>query len=574
MNAAQQTAVDSDHPLIVTVATAGSGKTETLCNRIVRLSERHSTGEMVAITFTNAAADELRARMAKKGVTSALKYAGTLHGFMLRLLQADWWRIGGPKKIVVVDKQQEMAILEKALEELNYKGSQKGVEDLAKVYYQRTAEYDRSTMNKEQLVVLRWSYLMEENGMLTFDSILFYGLRLLRAMQKDESLRARNFIQFLFVDEYQDSGTLDGLIYKLLPVKNRFFVGDPDQAIYGFRGGTPANLLEVANAETSQLVMLEDCYRCDNAITVAAQNLINHAKARVPKETRSQTGQSGLVTMIVCPAEAQEEAFLAMQCQYALKEGRSVAVLCRTNNMVGYYDTALRKWGVPIQKVQQAQMPKDYAEAIKLMQLLANPANDMLAYQFLAGTRGKAYADSMKQKAALEMKSINAVTLNLPRSVRGAEVPDMLRNCGIGIEAIGVVRMALDRVGNDASIGDLVNYLFMAKGEEVVVGEGVTVCTVHKAKGREWDAVIIPAMEDGNYPHKQAEDLEEERRMMFVAITRARHNLFFTTVEARMCPYKGVPITKQPSVFIDELKRGQPFGWQERKIVAPTPEQW
>ncbi len=256
MTDSQKLAIESDHQNILVIAGPGSGKTAVIVARIQRLiASGHAAKGMVAITFTNSASGELMRRL--PGV--ALGYVGTLHGFVLHLLK----RSGLYDGWAVIDRDESEAELRKVLDK---KARITEVRELIKLGPKHAAAALCGKNRPSALCACAYFQHLEQNGLLDFDGILRAG----------ESFIANsivNGIDFLFVDEFQDTGTLDARIYELLRpfVGNWFVVADSDQSIFGFRGSQVRNVLDLAKRKSTLLIRLEECFRFGPAIAKAAK---------------------------------------------------------------------------------------------------------------------------------------------------------------------------------------------------------------------------------------------------------------------------------------------------------------
>ncbi len=537
----QIVAASSESPLTLAIAGPGSGKTATLVSRIRRLVDSGQDPRgFVVITFTNAAANELRGRLSLGSAGDLLGYCGTLHGYLLSLITRRGGLIGFSGRPTVLSEEQAQSLLDQVCREQNYKGTKEALE--AEIALGPTVSPKPLLIGKSKarVVALDYSRRLQQGNLLTFDTILHNGLRLVRKIGHDLGTH-------LFVDEFQDSSLMDAAIYKALPFPFKFYVGDPDQAIYGFRGGDVGNILGLAETTECKTVLLEQNFRSDFLICQAAQKLIEHNKARSQKKTVSVSARMGIVGCKGHRSPLDEASWIAARLSDLDPE--QSAVLVRTNHLVRTLSAALESRGVMVAKRESKKRPQDWKICRALVALLNDPENDLLARWYLELSRGEETARAASIKAAASGISINSFYLRIPK-IELEDLPEVLAKAGIGRESTGDLSKAIADLPPGSTIGDLV--LFLAQEEQAgqQVGQGVTVTTMHSAKGREWDNVFMPAFEQETIPGTA--NIEEERRLAYVGMTRARHRLFLSWCEHREPAFtRGfMPVT--PSQFIKE----------------------
>jgi DNA helicase-2/ATP-dependent DNA helicase PcrA len=583
-NPAQREAITTDAPSVLVLAGPGSGKTATTIERIRRLlSEGVKPDEIVALTFTNAAAREMEKRLtppepesvkAVKYVLGAenmaplpirLGHCGTLHSFCLRLLREHGEFMGYGARLSVISPESAADLLASKAATLGVKTSLKDLLALkAKGRPARGVRLDPTTT-----AVAAYFDELKENGVVDFDVILSEGLELIRAAKLSNGWR------YLFVDERQDSSALDSAIYDALPIPNKFSVGDPDQAIYSFRGGVVGAFVEKARDCETKVIKLESNYRSREEICNLAQRLIEHNRNRVAKRTISEQGPGGEIELIPCETEGDEIGMIARRIRTILsfnppEKAKEIAVLARTNAIATSIRKTLAATGLPVVQREVSDLPRDWPFARALVELLANPENDALAFFYLVALYRKKgatekdardAAHAVRKAAATAGKSINAANLHIEAGAWASDAVEHARKFGVSAESAMLLAEKLKELPFGARAVDLALVLAEVKDNVREGGEGVTVTTIHGAKGREWDVVFLAGFEDEVIPsHRRIADqdkanatIEEERRLAYVAVTRARKALIISHSASRVSPWGQIQ-RHTPSRFIEEMK--------------------
>lgn len=555
----QLAAFKSTSPLTFVIAGAGSGKTRTLIWRIQHLIEHLNVdpSQIVSITFTNAAAKEIQERIEERKL-GKLGFIGTLHSFMLRLLRENAHLVGYKPTINVLDEEESESFRVKIEADLKYNGTQAALtEAIAK-----GPPPANERLSKERLVAAAYYKALKSANLMTFDSILIYGRHLLQTMKSnydnpqklsrsyDLTHPTLDYDHFL-IDECQDSSKLDFEIYGSL-VGDRYFTGDTDQAIFGWRGGDVAQCLKIASV--SKVFLLEENFRCGERICEAAQRLIEHNKTRYPKTTMSRTGFPGAVEVRSYSDPNVEAAGIANTIANTDIYRDQIAVLVRTNDLVKEYANHLRSVGIPISERIVKERPQDFWKAKLLLAFLNNPDDDYVAEKWLnVSESNPAVKEEIRTSAAKQFTTINQYRYKLPNNLSTYAVAAHLGVSDISNESGEMICKLAERLPNDSTIADLILAIgSQDEGEEI--GHGVTVTTIHASKGREWSLVFLPAFEQQIIPsERKSMDLEEERRLAYVAMTRAKSSLVISHARVRV-PKFGRPVHQAtvPSQFIAE----------------------
>lgn len=569
LNSQQRAAVESTAKKILVVAGPGSGKTATLTARIVHLIQSGTpASRIVAITFTNAAADEIQRRVdaslggaGPDGVpvqTVKLGFIGTIHSYAMNILRQHGSVINLPPRLSVMDEVQADEALMATAKLLHYKGTKTALEEAVKDRLEdlfRLSETTRpNNLSPAQLVAYEYFVQMLHDGCLSFDAIVGFAKPVLEACAGNMA------VEELLVDEYQDCSNLTDWICKALPGR-KFFVGDPDQAIYGFAGGNVQNIVGLANDKEWATFILEDNYRSVRPICEAATRLIERNMNRVRKVVRPVPRPPDKVWPVKFfhfSTPASEVAFIVAELRVALHTGKTCAVLARSNYVANATAIALEAAGIPLRKKERLVKPADWMLARRFVALAANPDNDTLAHRFLADTKGQKFADKVRLEAAEAGRTINGHLMKLPDNLDLSTLPQIFQSIGISADSAKLVEKARETLRPEDGAAELCIALGNPELHYKEVGDGraVVVTTMHSAKGREWDWVFIVGADEQVIPGTTTEGpkVQEERRLMFVAATRPRERLVVTSAMTRTRgDWQKRPEAAQPSRFCYEL---------------------
>lgn len=554
----QAAAATSPAKKILVLAGPGSGKTFTTVERIDRLiREGVNPREIIAMTFTNAGARELEARIARKAFEfhgqketdtvpppPRLGFTGTLHAFGLKMLKRHGTAYGYGAKLSIIGEETANELLLSVAARLFCKAP---LEQLQRTRARLAPIIPRPT--PEEIVVREFILKLREAGMVDFDLILSEFLRLLSVPEFQASF-AREGFRYLFVDEYQDSAEIDTKIYDAMNIEHQFFVGDPDQAIYGFRGGHIDGILKMEKEHGVEVHRLMENFRSRSEICEAAQRLILRNQKRAAKETISTRGPGGkFYVMAQCDHAEEEEATLTGLIREELEEFETVAVLCRTNAVKARIKMILRSAGVPLYERAYVRKPQDWRLLIRFAELHANPNNPTLRFLWHKAKLGEKEANAIRLREA----STGGLAADVRITTAGGFVNALTRE-GFSREARALVAERMGELDLDATIEELILVLTHEEEEEEKVEAGVHVITMHGSKGREFDVVFLPAFEEQMFPGRNAhqpDKLEEERRLAYVAITRAKEKCYITSAARRMTPW-GKMEPASPSRFARE----------------------
>lgn len=503
------------------MAGPGSGKTATL---VARWANFPRPGTHI-VTFTNAAADELRRRIDAENLPVPA-FIGTLHSLAMRLVKQHWL-----PEMVLLDQETSDALLRQVLEDIRSKVSAQRL---------RAALTEGADSQAEKVAVMAYRAKLRTSKCEDFDTLLLT----LRDMLAD---RGPVHIDHLMVDEYQDSGVLDHEIYSMLTCKSRFFVGDPDQSIYGFRGGKLENILELSTTPGVETIFLEENFRSVPQVTEAANRLIRHNRDRVIKTTKSVRQDSGFVSKSEFRNDGEELLEIIHQCRQ-LKG--STAVLCRYNADRMRISAALKAASVAVVEPERLIRPNDWSLAMAVLAVAANAKNQVMVERLLNLSLGTGAAAVMSRMRGAGGR------LAPPDWMASQNLLEVMRSAGLGMETRGTVERAYLAVGGDrswhAAAAEMAVWCYTATAPPPPPDlSGVQVMTVHGAKGLEFDNVIIPALEAP--PWSAGPGAEENRRLLFVAMTRARNKLLMSWAHHRLNQHTHKMEERKVSPFLAEI---------------------
>lgn len=544
LNAEQFAIVAARAPFIIAASGAGSGKTTTLVARIeARVEQGVDAKRIWIISFSNAAAKVFTERLSKLCIEPG--YAGTIHGAILRLLNRHGHLIGYRKgALTILNEDARTALLRETAERLGY-----GKHSMAAI--------ERNQDAKAQAINREYGFTVKRSQMIDYNGILTEGLKLLRATGFHMDPLAE-----ILLDEVQDSGADDWAIIDALPAESKVVCGDDLQSIYGFRGARPELFVRRANGQSGFFTMQFN-YRSDRLICQAANELIKHNSDQLPKKIVSTSEADGIVEALPIASSREEATTIAWHIRQWQKAGtpwHEMAVLARTNEIVSGLRKEFRDMGIPVTKEQRRSFPTDWQLCLTTIQLILDPANNILCEQYLKGRKTPA-----AEVNALKMNSLKSGTpmsalaqkcgtcFDIGALFEWINLPARLAMQGIGEESVALIveRMAALPMRHP-TLSDLMADLYASddwKSDESTAG--VHVSTIHGFKGREADAVVVAGMEEGVLPTgAKSEDVSESRRLAFVAMTRARHRLVLAYCERRTA--YGRTTEQKHSRFIDE----------------------
>jgi len=605
-----------DGPLLV-VAGAGSGKTRVLTHRIAYLiDEGISPFEILAITFTNKAAQEMRERVgALIGPVAQKMWVSTFHSACVRILRRDGHRLGYPSSFTIYDQADAQRLTGYVVRDLNLDSkrfpprqvhamiSAAKNDDLGPEEYAERAEviFERKVAD----VYREYQARLLKAGAMDFDDLLRNAVELMRTEPEVLEHYRRRF-RHVLVDEYQDTNRVQNELVLQLAGEhhNVCVVGDSDQSIYRFRGADIRNILEFEEAfPDATVIVLEQNYRSTQTILDAANSVIANNLGRKPKELWTDEGDGHTIIRYHADDEGDEAQWVAHEVAKLHDSGQhqwgDVAVFYRTNAQSRVVEEHLLRGGIPYKVVGGTRFydRREIKDALAYLKTVVNPADEVSVKRILnqpkrgigdstvakldnwAAMRGVSFFEALRRsdeaqvtgravrgiEAFLEL--IDAVAEQVSEGP-GPVLEALLDRSGYAaelqvehsVEAEGRLENLAELVGSAREVESVDEFLeqvsLVADADQIPDDDSqVVLMTLHSAKGLEFPAVFLVGMEDGVFPHLRSltepHELEEERRLAYVGITRARERLYLSHAWSRTI--FGSTQYNPPSRFLDEI---------------------
>ncbi len=622
-----------DGPLLV-LAGAGSGKTRVITRRVANLVRHGIAPESIlAVTFTNKAAREMKERIAalleEPGLHGDRVWVNTFHAFCARLLRREIERLDYPRAFTIYDESDRLSLITNVMKELKIDTdvlapsaasaviSRAKNDSIGPRDYEREADGTFAQMIAR--VYVRYEHSMKTSGALDFDDLLLKALELLRE-HPDVRRRWCARFDYVLIDEYQDTNRIQYRLVHFLAGehKNLCVTGDPDQAIYSWRGADVDNILSFErDFEGAEVILLEQNFRSLANILRAADGVIAHNVKRKPKRLVTDAEDGDPIALITVPDEF-EEARTAVRLvrEHSAAGGplRECAVFYRTNALSRSLERAFLEAGIPYDVVGTVAFydRKEIKDLLAYLRVVVNPDDDLSLVRILnVPARGigartlehlRAFADTTGQRlravvsqagrrdtsvpglgprqrsalrrfdgflVELEDRRHRPVGEFIEQLVEDIEYLDYLDQKGDPraderkenvLELIASAREFEGRAGHDDSLVAFLEDVALVSQVDLFADEEdrVSLMTIHNAKGLEFDLVVLAGFEDGLLPHARSLDaggddaIEEERRLCYVAITRAKKRL--AILHAMFRNWGGVPGSpRTPSRFVDEI---------------------
>lgn len=593
LNDKQLEAVEhKDGPCLV-LAGAGSGKTKVLTQRIINLIDSGvSPYNILAITFTNKAAKEMKNRVENElgGVTDSI-FIGTFHSFGLRILRENYIDIGYTSNITILDTDDAKAIVKRILKENGYDPAKYEIRTIinkissAKNDGISPDEYTKLFLNDLDIVIglvyKEYTKLLKDNNSVDFDDLLLKPVELLKK-NKIILEKYQERFKYILVDEYQDTNSIQYELCKLLAskYKNIFVVGDANQSIYSFRNADYRNILNFEkDYKNAKVILLEENYRSTNNILKAANSVIKNNSEGKKLNLWSSKRDGELIDYIRCEDEIKEANFVINKIKDLVSNGykySDMAVLYRTNAQSRVVEDAFVRNNIPHNIIGSYYFynRKEIKDLIAYLKLIYNPCDSVSLERIInvpkRGIGAKSIENLRKKATENNISMFDAIDsgkelefkkmiLKLQEFSLNANLSDLIEEIlsTTGLRMEYEINKSLE---NEAKVENLnefktVALMFEESGiydlqtflENIVLvsdrgqynndGDEVSIMALHSAKGLEFNVVFLLGMEEGLFPHNRSFDslsnLEEERRLCYVGITRAKEKLYLLSARQR-----------------------------------------
>lgn len=623
LNDAQKQAVETTTGPLLVLAGAGSGKTKTLTHRIAYLlaHERVWPNEILAVTFTNKAAREMRERLAhltrQENSRRFMPWMGTFHGICVRILRMDGEHIGVPQNFIIYDEDDRQGLIKQAMKQLSIgtdKVKPRAVSSAisnAKNDLLTPDEYAANANYPFQQSVAKiydtYERLRSEAGALDFDDLLIETVRLLRDVPDVRSKYRRRF-KHILIDEYQDTNAAQYAIVKFLvnDARNICVVGDDWQSIYSWRGADFKNILNFErDFPGATVVKLEQNYRSTGAILDAAQQVISKNLERTNKTLWTNEGH-GTPVQVQAVMDESEEAYvvasrITAQTSIGARDFGDFAVLYRTNAQSFAFERAFMQQRIPYQLVGSVRFydRKEIKDIVAYLRLLYQP-NDRMSFSRIVNVPARGLGATSVEKfllwqAETDMDIVAALANADQTSMLTPRAKNAFMQLGDTLGALQarvmssanpseIIEQLIEKTGyrdyvldgtpqaeeREVNLGVLAadaqafatlpdfleEVALMSTADQANDAAKVTLMTLHAAKGLEFPVVFMAGMEDGLFPSERAleegpRSLEEERRLCYVGMTRARQELYLTYAQSRQ--QFGQRSYRTPSRFLEDM---------------------
>ncbi|QNK87784.1 UvrD-helicase domain-containing protein [Sporosarcina sp. resist] len=594
LNAKQHQAVISTSETILCLAGAGSGKTTVLTTRIAHLFDnRVGTSDMLALTFTRLAGKEMKERVIRLiGEREGKKlFCNTFHAFAVHVLK-DWGHlIGIDKNFTIYDQEDRKSVLEAIIKEL---GSKATITKTTKAYEDNDgSDYEITKILKE------YKYRLRQNNALDLDKLISVVNELWS--EHPEALNYyKQMYSHVFVDEFQDSSDDQMDMFRLLAPKNLFVVGDDFQAIYGWRGAKVEYILDFPNEYPNcEVVKLEDNYRSTKEIVAAANNLISH-NVNQSEKTLIAHKEGPQVTISTTGDERMEYEQVLDKIRNLYESGtpyKGIAVLSRTNMQLKRMQEQLEQNGIPnialgrndimrnrdmlfivswLQVIVNNKDGRAFNRALSYpepflsereqqvlrLEALKQDKSELAMFQQMDFRQSKRFFElgskiSEKHSMGASVAALilyTAEVLGVIQDYKEKGLENRIEALENGTKYIEAWQKTKETLGEDNSLSTFLKWLKYRDIQEKLIDEkdAVKLMTMHGSKGLEFDVVFLVGLVEGTFPSKRG-DIEEERRLAYVGVTRAKKQLFLSHSLMKQ-EWNGSLIEVEKSRFLDEIK--------------------
>ncbi|HIS17476.1 MAG TPA: UvrD-helicase domain-containing protein [Candidatus Coprovivens excrementavium] len=609
LNDKQKEAVLHVNGPCLVIAGAGSGKTKVLTTRIAYLIEQGIPSyNILAITFTNKAAKEMRERL-EALVPDNNTFVGTFHALGVRIIRENAPLLGLDRNFSIVDSDDVLSIIKKIIKDNGYdpklttpgyiRNRISSIKNEMLTNDEITKFFNTPQDQIAQKVYYEYIDILKKNNSVDFDDLLLLPVKLF-LNNKDILESYQDRFKYLLIDEYQDTNDVQYKLSRLLANKynNIFVVGDPDQSIYMFRGANFHNILNFEkDYKNAQVISLEENYRSTKNILDTANSVIKNNKERKEKNLWSNNGEGTKTKYLRAYDDKHEIQLVLDEIKKLLAEGykkNDIAVLYRTNAQARLVEEMFLKANIPYKVVGSYYFysRKEIKDLICYLRLILNN-NDEISLRRVINVPKRGIGESTLARLEKEAREQNIpmfqainkgkeqifkeLILHLTaesENITLTELIDLiLEETGIrkeyendnslesqlrldNLEEFKSITKTYEERTGSVSLSDFLEEVSLIAdiSEHQQQDDVVTLMTVHSAKGLEFSVVFLIGMEDGIFPHQNSfsdEGLEEERRLCYVGITRAKEKLFISNAKRRML--YGKDVINPPSRFIKEI---------------------
>ena len=610
LNKQQKEAVTHiDGPMLV-LAGAGSGKTKVLTSRIAYLIENEvNPRNILAITFTNKAAKEMKDRVVNL-IGSSANYIqiSTFHSLGLKMIKENYNILGYDKNFTILDSDDTLTVVKKIIKEMNLNPqfyNAKAIRNKissAKNELMSVSEFSHVEFDKDIVRIFeKYNSILKTNNSVDFDDLLVLPIQLLNNSEVLD--RYQELYKYILIDEYQDTNEAQYKFTKKLAnkYKNIFVVGDNDQAIYAFRGANFKNILnfekDYPNCKT---ILLEENYRSTKMILNAANSVIKNNKERKDKNLWSNNPEGNKIKYIQADSDKEEGSYISSKIKELNNNGvnyEDIAILYRTNAQSRLIEEEMLKNNIPYRVIGSFYFynRKEIKDLLCYLRLINNPHDDISLARVInvpkrgigaktmenldakSNELGISLFDAISDGKELSFKNLILKMQEECENLSLTEMVDLVLNeSGMkqelanektleseirleNLEEFKSITKNYEEEFGVIALSDFLNEISLVSdmSEHQESKNKVSLMTVHAVKGLEFDYVFVTGMEEGIFPHYNAINdgsrsaIEEERRLCYVAITRAKKDLWLLNAKRRML--FGNTQTNLPSRFMDEI---------------------
>ena len=604
----------NDGPLLI-IAGAGAGKTKTLTTKIAYLIEECGVSpySILAITFTNKAAKEMKDRLFLAIGNDVKKLTvSTFHSFGLKLLRENYERLGYDKNFVIMDSDDSLTVVKKIIKDMGYdpkiynpkairnKISSCKNEMMSPAMYERYAVSDYEKVVKE--IYEKYETKLQRNNSVDFDDLLLLPIELFRK-NPDLLLEYQDIYKYILIDEYQDTNEAQYILTKLLSERHRNItcVGDDSQSIYSFRGANYKNILNFEkDYKDAKIILLEENYRSTSNILDAANAVIKNNKQRKDKKLWTARGIGEKIKYYRAYNEKDEANYVVKKINELINKGvdyKDIAILYRTNAQSRVMEEEMLKENLPYRVVGSfyfysrkeikdliayLRLIHNYKDNVSLLRVINTPKrgiglktienltkiaddNEISIYEAISSGKELEFKNLIERLR--EVKENLTLTELIDKVLDASGMKQELETEGSleaevrleNLEEFKSITKAFEEAEGSVSLEEFLLEISLVSDVEEYKDDPnrISLMTVHSVKGLEFNYVFVIGLEEGIFPHMnslmESSDVEEERRLMYVAITRAKDDLYL--INARRRTLFGKEQINPTSRFLNEIPK-------------------